>query len=204
MDRGLHAKRQHSTAVSLAAIRVREIDIDLIDAAIFDHRREVRDLGLEFARVMAVLVEIHRQQDGVRAKLCCLHQPHGRVHTKLARRIGSGGDHPTPRIVAQPRKRRGVGRCADVVHSSPAAADDHRQAAKLRISQQFDRGIERVHVQMRDASDKARHRNARHGLSKPQRTLSALRLARSSGAHPVSQPLMAQDQSTGECHVTDY
>ena len=43
------------------------VDVDLIDATVFDGRRDFRDGGLEQARVGAVFVEVERQRQGMRA-----------------------------------------------------------------------------------------------------------------------------------------
>ena len=47
---------------------------------------------LEQARVAAVFIKIHGQKNRLRTQLRGLHQAHGRVHAKLARRIAGGGD----------------------------------------------------------------------------------------------------------------
>jgi hypothetical protein len=61
-------------------------------------------------RVLAVLGEVHRQQDGLRAQARRLHQPHGRAHAELPRRVGGGGDHAAAHVVrSSGKKSTGIG-----------------------------------------------------------------------------------------------
>ena len=85
-DGALDQPRQRAAAFALAPGHVREIDVDLVHATIFHHRRDLGDAALEQARVPAHLLEVHRQHDGLRAELGGLHHAHGRTHAELARR----------------------------------------------------------------------------------------------------------------------
>jgi hypothetical protein len=130
---------------------VGQVDIDFIDAAVFDVRRDGGHGVLEQARHLAVGVEIDRQQDGVRRQLGRLHHAHGRAHAQRARLVGGGGDDAAPDIVAQARKRVAAVRPRHRLGVAPAA-DDHRQAAQLGIAQQLDGRIKRVHVEVGNAA----------------------------------------------------
>jgi hypothetical protein len=128
-----------------------EVDVDLIDAAILDVRRHGGDGGLEQARVVAIGVEVDRQQDRVGRQLRRLHHAHAGEHAQRPRLVGRGGDHAAPDVVAHPGKSAAaVGEQFRLVDAAPA--DHHRLAAQLGIAQQLDRGIEGVHVQVCDAA----------------------------------------------------
>ena len=49
MNGGLDAQCQPAAAVMLAILGGGEVHVDLVDAAILDHRREARNHGLESA-----------------------------------------------------------------------------------------------------------------------------------------------------------
>ena len=167
-DAAPDALGQHAAAVQLAIRHLGEIDIDLVDAAVLHHRGDAGDDGLEASRKIPVALKIGRQQDCVRAEPCRLHQAHGRTDAKLACRVGGGGDDAAPGIAAQARELfqrnlvqpAGPGQLQRVVRVVAAAADDHGQITQLRVAQQFDRGKERIHVQMRDAPVAGRGRSA--------------------------------------------
>ncbi len=82
--------------------QIGQVDVDLVDAAILDLRRNGRHGSLEQARVMAIGVEIDRQQDRVRRQLRRLHDAHAGEHAERPRFVGGGGDDAAPDIVAQP------------------------------------------------------------------------------------------------------
>ena len=50
-----------------ACLKRRQIEIDLVDAAVFDRIGDLRDRGLELARDHPVTLEINRQKDAFRA-----------------------------------------------------------------------------------------------------------------------------------------
>ena len=95
-DAFLNQPRQHPAAFSLATRHVGEIDVDLIHASVLHHRRDLANDVFEHPRVMAVLLKIHGQQDGVWTQLRSLHHPHGRAHTVRTRGIGCRGDDAAP------------------------------------------------------------------------------------------------------------
>jgi hypothetical protein len=140
---------------------VGEVDVDLVDAAVLDLWRERTHGGLEEPRILAVLVEVDGQQDGIGRFRRGLHHAHGRVHAERARFVGRGGYDAAARVVAEARVAallragRGIGHPDRLV--ARAAPDDDRPAAQLRIAQQFDRRIERVHVEMGDHAGRFEH-----------------------------------------------
>jgi hypothetical protein len=128
---------------------VGEVDVDLVDAPVFDLWCQAPHGGLEQARVPAVFVEVHWQQHRLGCELRGLHDAHARVGTQGPRLVGGGGDHAAAGIVGQARKAtRAVGRPHRRMGS--ASANDHRLPAKLGIAQEFHRRVERVHVEMGD------------------------------------------------------
>ncbi len=147
-------ERAHAAAGVVAdrvvhAGHVAEVDVDLVDAAVLDHRRDLGDRGLEQARVAPVLVEVDRQQHRVGAARGGLHQPHPGMHAMVARGVGGGRDDAAAGVVAQRREApRAVGQALGLV--APAAADDHRLAGQFRVAQQFDGRVEGVHVEVGD------------------------------------------------------
>ena len=76
------------------------------------------------------------------------------MHAERARLVGGGRDDAAAGVAAQRRElaRDAAGhRIARLARLMPAAAaDHHRLAAQLRIAQQLDRRVERVHVEMGD------------------------------------------------------
>eukprot|EP01136_Pigoraptor_vietnamica_P044545 Opistho-1_new@21414 len=73
-DALLDQPRQHAPAFALAARHVGEVDVDLVHAAVFHHRRDLADGALEQARDAAHFLEVHRQQDGLWAQFGGFHQ----------------------------------------------------------------------------------------------------------------------------------
>ena len=133
----------------LRAGQVAEVDVDLVDAAVFDQRRHLGHGGLELARVVAVLLEVHRQQHGVRRQRGRLHQAHAGVHAVVARRVGGGGGHAAAGVAGQGGiAARAVGQQHRLV--APPAADHHRLAEEVGVAQQLHRRIEGVHVEVGD------------------------------------------------------
>ena len=136
---------------------LRQVDVDLVDAAVLDVRRDLGDRGLEEARIVPVLVEVGRQQHRVGRQQRGLHQAHARMHAEVARRVGGGGDHAAAGVAAQRRETQAaVGQAFGLM--APPAADHHRQPAQLRVAQQLDRRVERVHVEVGDPAALRRHR----------------------------------------------
>ena len=153
--------RQHPSAFALTAWHLGEVDVDLVHPPVFHDRRDVRDDGFEALGIVPVLRKVHRQQHRLRTQLRGFHQPHGRAHAELACRIGGGGDHAAPGVVAQQRKfshwnfvqrPAGVTQHQVLVSLAPPAANHHRQALELRVAQQLHRRVKRIHVQVRDAA----------------------------------------------------
>ena len=124
-----------------------QIDVDLIDPAVFDVRRDRAHRLLEQTRVAPVFVEIGGKQQRVRSELRCFHERHAGAHAESTRFVG-GGRNDAAALVSAQRRHSGTRRFG--VDASAASADDQRLAAKLRIAQQLDRRIERIHVEVRD------------------------------------------------------
>jgi len=134
----------------VAAVRG-QVDVDLVDPAVLDPRREGRDSHLEPPRVMSVGREIGRQQDCIRCKTGRGHQPHAGVHAQRSRLVGRGGHHAPAAVVAQV----GEFHCAVLTHRrgfDTAPADHQRLAPQLRVAQQFHGSIEGVHVEVCNAA----------------------------------------------------
>jgi hypothetical protein len=66
----------------LRAGHVAQVDVDLVDAAVLDHRRHLGHRGLEQARIAAVLVEVHRQQHRLRARAARPSSAHAELHAE--------------------------------------------------------------------------------------------------------------------------
>ena len=147
-----------SPAVSDIA-QVGEVDVDLVDAAVFDLRRDRAHRLLEHARITAVFVEVGRQQHRVGRERGGLHQAHARIHAERARFVGGGRDHAAAGVVAQRRELARVVLADRVLGRLVAApaADHERPAAQLGIAQQLDGRIERIHVEMGDVRLAASH-----------------------------------------------
>jgi hypothetical protein len=100
---------------------------------------------------MAIGGEIDRQQDRVGRQAGRVHDAHRRRDAESACLVGGGGDDATAGIVAQ------AGKAATAVGQQKrllriATADHHRPTAQFRVAQQLYRGIEGVHVEVRDAA----------------------------------------------------
>ena len=135
-------------------MHVGQVDVDLVDAVVLDLRRDRAHRGLEQPRILAVRVEVGRQQHRVGRELRGLHQAHRRVQAERPRLVGRRGDDAAPDVAAQRRERadRATRGGIDRLHRLMAApaADDDRPSRELRIAQELDRRIEGVHVEMRD------------------------------------------------------
>ena len=131
--------------------QVAQVDVDFVDAAIFDLRCDGRHGRLEQARVMAVGVEIDRQQDRVRRQFRRLHDAHGGEHAQRAGFVGRGGDDAAAGIVAQAEKApTAVGQQLRLLVA--AAADHHGQTAQFGVAQELDGCVEGIHVEVSDAA----------------------------------------------------
>ena len=73
----LNEPSQHPATFSLASRHLGEIDVNLVHTAIFHERRNVCDDAFEYLGEVTVLVKVHRQQNGLRAKLGSFHEAHG-------------------------------------------------------------------------------------------------------------------------------
>ncbi len=118
-DALLDAARQLAATVAFAAGDVGEVDVDLVDAAVLHHRRDLRDSAFEEPGDTAYFVEIHRQQDGVRAELGGLHQAHGGADSELAGGVGGGGDDAAAGVGVEAGERFPAGSGAAFPHSIP-------------------------------------------------------------------------------------
>ena len=162
---------QHPATFALPARYVGEVDVDLVHTPVFHQRRDLQDDVLEAAREAAVFGKVNRQHDGLRAEFGGFHHAHGRANAKLPRGVSGGGDHAPAHITAQQFKGRhgdvaqvglagplalGVADAQARQHVFPisaAAANHHRQAFELGVTQQLDGRVKGVHVQMRNTPD---------------------------------------------------
>ena len=167
-DRLLDALGQYPATIFLAAGDFGEVDVHLIHPAVFHHRRDAGDDGLEQARIVAITVEVHRQQNRLRTQPRRLHHAHGRAHAKGARRVSGGGDHTAAGVVAEPVERldRNLGVALAVlltqrqIVAARAAANHHRQPLELRIAQQLDGREKGIHIEVGDAAGQGRRTHA--------------------------------------------
>ena len=111
-----------------------------------------RDRRLEQPRVATVRVEIGGQPDRVGREARRLHESHPGVNAERARLVGRGRRDAAADVVAQRRRTR-----ASASGAAPAAADHHGLAAQLRVAQELDRRVERIHVEVRDAARAVDH-----------------------------------------------
>ena len=182
----LDQARQHPPTFALATGHVSKVDVDLVHAPVLHDGRDVEDDAFEGAREMPVALKVHRQQEGLRAKLGGFHQAHGRADAKLPRRIGGGGDDAAPGVALDAREKVHrdavqpfgkslfgpfairVGRlqlAQQVVFFAAAAANDHRQALELRVAQQLAGRVKGVHVEVGDAAHRLSKRGGGHPAS---------------------------------------
>jgi hypothetical protein len=130
---------------------VAQVDVDLVDAAVFYFWCDACHRRLEQAGIMTVGLEVDRQQDCIRCQPGSLHHAHRRKNAERACFIGGGGDHAAPDVVAEAEKAStSVGQTFGLLIAT--AADDHGQATQFGVAQEFDRRIEGVHVEMGDAA----------------------------------------------------
>ncbi len=132
-------------------VEIAQVDVDLVDPAILDFRRDRGHRCLETLRVVTIRIEIGREQNRLRRLACALHEPHAGEHPSRPRLVGRGRHDTTPDIVAQSRKNPGTIGLPDGLVSA-ASADDHGLTSELGIAQQFDRGVKSIHVEMCDAA----------------------------------------------------
>ena len=142
---------------------VRQVDVDLVYAAILDVRGDHGHRRLEAPGVAAIFVEVGGQQDGVGGKCGCLHETHGGIHAQAPRRVVRRGRDAAPDVLAQ------TGEVLEVSSrpwaGTPSATDHHRQALELRVAEQFDGCVKGIHVQMSNATFHSEHRSATACLS---------------------------------------
>ena len=106
LDRSRDRKRAGAVVVRAAFARdigrridVGQVDVDFVDAAVLDLRRDSGDRGLEQPRIPAVRVEIGGQPDRVGREARGLHESHAGMHAERARFVGRGrGDTRARRI----------------------------------------------------------------------------------------------------------
>ena len=153
-DRVFQPLCERPAGIGLSAGQVGQVDVDLVDAAVLDDRGDGTNGCLEEPRVVAVPVEIDRQQHSVGCQLRGLHRAHRREHAECARLVGAGRHHAAPGVVAQQRIAAGT---VAAVHRlvPPPAADHNRTASQIGITQQLDGGVKGVHVEV---GNQAAHR----------------------------------------------
>ena len=165
----LNEPGQNSAAFALAARHLREVDVHLVHTAVFHEGCDVGDDAFEDSGVVAVLVKVDGQQNGLGTQLGRFHEAHGGANAKLPRRISCGGNDPAACVALDAREkikrnfRKIVRRplivwvCRaqspqQVIFFAPATANDHRQALQLGVAQQLDRRVKRVHVEVGNSS----------------------------------------------------
>ncbi len=126
---------------------VAHIQIGLIYRDLLDDGGKAAEDVEDLLRLRAVATEIGLDKDRMRAEPHCAGRRHRRVDPVLAYLVARGRHHPP---------------------TLGAAADDDRLALERRVVADMNRGIERVHVAVEDATDWG---NLRHGeiLSRPWR-----------------------------------
>ena len=83
---------------------IREVDVDFINAAIFDDRRDRGDRLFEALGVFAICREIGRQQKSVRCQTGGFHEAHARKNTQGARFVSGGRCDTAADIITQSSK----------------------------------------------------------------------------------------------------
>src|SRR3989338_104399 len=109
---------------------------------------------------MAIGIEVDWQQNGIRGQLRRLHDAHAGEHAERTRLVSRGRDDAAPDIVPQTGKPAAAVRLLCWLMIT-ASADHHWQAAQFGITQQIDRRVEGVHVEMRNAAGGGDHRGAK-------------------------------------------
>ena len=128
---------ERAPAVGVHAGQRAQVDVDLVDAAVFDQRCDRAHRGLERQRVLAVFVKVHRQQHRVRREPGRLHHAHRRADAKRPRFVSRGRDHAAPDIVAHPGEAaRAVGQKLRLM--ALPTTDHNRHATQLGVAQQLD------------------------------------------------------------------
>jgi len=168
--RVLDALRERAGLVGQRA----QVEVDLVDAAVFALGCDARDGGLEESRVMAIGGEIDRQQDRVRRQAGRLHDAHRRRDAQRACFVGGGGDDAAADVVAQACELPAAIRQQQRLLRT-AAADHQRLATQFRVAQQIDRGVEGVHVEVRDAARRRAQGFLRVALFQAQCRLALIR-----------------------------
>ena len=116
--------------------RARDVEECLVDAHAFDDRGDVVEDGHDLLRVEGVLLAVRLEHDRVRAQPQRLGERDGRAYPELAGRIICRGDD----------------------RASGVAGDDHGPVHEIGPVEEFDRGEERVEVDVEDGRGGAVHR----------------------------------------------
>ena len=155
-DRACQARgREHGLLDSFTKwlgwfVDVTKVDVDFVDATIFDAGSDGGHGRLEQRGIVTIGLKVGRQQNGIRCHPSRLHQAHPGKHPKGARLIGGGRDHATPRILAKPC----VSQLAMVIGDGSrhiAPAHDDRLPTQLGVAQQLNGCKKRIHVQVCDS-----------------------------------------------------
>ncbi len=119
-------------------LRAGHVEKGLVQRDAFHQRREVHEHGMDALAHLGIAMEPAGDEHGVRAQLPGPQRWHRRAHAVR------------PGLVAA--------RC----HDAPAArpADDHRLAGQLRAIEDLHRGVERVHVDVKDRPGRLLRRHA--------------------------------------------
>ena len=148
-DRGVEAELVADPADERAHLRHRvghagEVEIRLVERQRLERDVELADEVDDLARRLAVVREVGRQPVRVGAHPPGARRRHRRAHAELPRLVRSGRDD-------RPR---------------PGPRHDDRLPDQLRMPQQLDRHVERVHVQMRDRPGHGSDRTPGHGADR--------------------------------------
>src|ERR1700726_3482424 len=123
---------------TVQALSPGHVEIGLIYRSHLDQRRKTAEHFMYLLRILAIAIRMPVYKNRLRTELRRRPQRHGRVHAKLPRRIGSGGDH-APFV--------------------PLPAYHHRLAFQRRIKQFFDGHEEGVHIHVKDGARGGAHRS---------------------------------------------
>ena len=115
----------------MQALGPSQVEIGLVDGSHLHQRREVAQHGVSALGIFAVAVHVSVDEDGLRTQLGRSPQRHGRMHSKLSRRIRSRRNHAP--LVA-------------------LSAYDDGLALEGRVVEFFDRDEEGVHVDVEDGA----------------------------------------------------
>ena len=180
LDLGGKARQHLGRRHAVQALGAGEIEKRLVDRQRLDQRRQRQHHLAHLAADARIFLHVRPHDAGVRTQPQRLEHRHRRAHAVGAGDVAGGGDD-----------------------AAPAAADDHRLGGERRIVALFDRGVERVAIDMGDGESVAARRGAasRGEPQAAQRALAAAASARQSRQKPRSRhvafPGLAAERAAG-------